>query len=106
MEALKTSQENTVLQVVAWETTPKGEDNIKHLDITDSRVDMISVPIVDNNLDCSQEGHPKEIDMLRSKLDFKGSIRLSNSGQSWTLFKDVLDVKSDMIRVDLGVSAS
>ena len=79
-----------------WEMTPKENDNIRHLEFN-SKVDMISIPIEDNNLSLDEEPHPQVLDTLKSKLDFKGSIRLSASGNSYNLFKNKLDKDNDLV---------
>ena len=79
-----------------WEMTPKNDDNIKH-DKFNSKVDMISIPIEDNNLSLDEEPHPQVLDTLKSKLDFKGSIRLSASGNSYNIFKNKLDKDDDLV---------
>ena len=86
-----------------WEMTPKDDDNIRH-DKFNSKVDMISIPIEDNNLSLDEEPHPQVLDTLKSKLEFKGNIRLSKSGTSWNLFRDVLDSDSDMVNLSIEVS--
>jgi len=89
------------LIVWLWEMTPKGEDNNKHLTLS-NKVDMVTVPIEDNNLSLEQEPHPEILDTLKSKLEFQGSIRLSASGNSYNIFRDKLEQKSDTVVINLG----
>lgn len=95
--------EKVTLKSWLWEMTPTGEDNIKHLNLN-SKVDMISIPIDENKLSNTEEPHPQVLDTLKSKLEFKGNIRLSKSGTSWNLFRDVLDNDSDMVNLSIEVS--
>ena len=84
-----------------WEMTPdKTQDNIKHQTL-DSKVDMISVPIEDNNLSLDEEPHPQILDTLKTRLKFQGSIRLSASGNSYNIFRDKLKVESDLITINI-----
>ena len=83
-----------------WEQTPKGEDNIKHNSFN-SKVDFISIPIESNNLSLTEEPHPKVLDTIKSRLEFKGNIRLSNSGNSYNIFNDKLDVEDDMVELTI-----
>ena len=86
-----------------WEMTPKGEDNVKHQSFS-SVVDLISVPIEENKLSISDEGkHPASLDLLMSKLEFKGNIRLSASGKSYNLFRDKLEDTADDTLVTLQI---
>ena len=79
----------------------KDDDNIKHSEMSDS-VDLISVPITENNLDNNEQvPHPELINRLKSHYSFKGNIRLSNSGKSWCIYRDVLDTSSDLVTVEL-----
>ena len=81
-----------------WELTPENEDNTKHQSMND-KVGLISIPIEDNpQMECSDtDKHPPILDNLKSQLNFKGNIRLSNSGNSWNIFRDKLEVKSDLV---------
>ena len=83
-----------------WEMTPKDEDNVKHTNLN-SKVDMISVPIDDNKLSLDEEPHPQVLDTLKSKLQFKGNIRLSESGKSYNLFRDELEQDNDSVVIQL-----
>ena len=89
------------IKVWLWEmTADKTQDNIKHQTL-DSKVDMISVPIEDNNLSLDEEPHPQILDTLKTRLEFQGSIRLSKSGNSYNLFKDKLTTESDLITINI-----
>lgn len=88
------------LKVWLWEMTPKGEDNNKHTTLN-SKVDMVTVPIEDNNLSLEQEPHPEILDTLKSKLEFQGNIRLSASGNSYNIFRDKLE-QDDTVVINLG----
>lgn len=84
-----------------WEMTPnKEDDNINHKTFN-SKVDMVSIPIEDNKLSLDEEPYPQVLDTLKSKLEFKGSIRLSNSGNSYNLFKNTLDKNNDLVVIQL-----
>ena len=88
-----------------WETTPKGEDNIKHFKLS-SKVDMISIPIEENDLstDTSEE-YPPVLDTLMEKLEFRGNIKLSASGKSFNLFRDKLEDSEDSSLVRLSMDS-
>tara|TARA_R110002167_G_scaffold47802_1_gene141295 strand:+ start:162 stop:461 length:300 start_codon:yes stop_codon:yes gene_type:complete len=86
-----------------WEMTPKGTDNEKHTSMND-KVDMISIPIESNKLSLTEEPHPKILDSIKYTLKFKGNIRLSNSGTSYNLFRDVLDKDDDMVTFNVNPS--
>ena len=83
-----------------WEMTPKDEDNIKH-DTLNSKVNMVSVSFKHNDLSLDEEPHPKILDTLKSKLQFKGNIRLSESGKSYNLFRDELEQDNDLVVIQL-----
>ena len=86
-----------------WEMTPKGEDNVKHQSYS-SAVDMISIPIDENNLDVDDNGkHPSSLDALMTKLEFKGNIRLSESGKCYNLFRDKLEEGNDLVTFSVSV---
>jgi len=89
------------IKVWLWEMTPdKNQDNIKHQTL-DNKVDMISVPIEDNNLSLDEEPHPQILDTLKTRLEFQGNIRLSKSGNSYNLFRDKLKVESDLVTINI-----
>ena len=94
--------ENQTLKVWCWEQTEdKLADNIKHKDIN-KNVNLVSVPIETNNLPVSSDGNPPEIlTTLKSRMAFKGAIRLSKSGTSWNIYRDVLDSEDDLVVLNL-----
>ena len=98
---------NNSLKMWCFEMTEdRDDDNIKYREMN-SKVDLVSVPIEENNLPVDhKEDHPPILDTLQAKLEFQGSIRLSESGKSWNLFKDVLDTNSDLVKISLDVEPS
>lgn len=91
------------MNIKAWlfEMTEKGQDNVEHKSIND-KVDLISVPIKENNL--SDNEIPEILNKIKTELEFKGSIRLSNSGKSYNLYRNKLEKQANL--VTLNVSAS
>ncbi len=92
------------IKMWCWETTPQGQENIKHKTsqgLKDGKVDMVSVHIADNNLSLTEDPHPVILNVLKEKLKFKGNIRLSASGQSYNIFKDVLEDGDDLVKITL-----
>ena len=85
-----------------WERTPdRDDDNIKH-DVMSDKVNMVSVPIKENELPCNaNETHPPILDTLKARLSFKGNIRLSESGKSFNLFRDELEAGNDLVTLEM-----
>ena len=79
------------LKCLMWEQTKdRDEKNIVHSQMND-KVSFISIPIEENNLSCTEEPHPKRLDDLKSRISFKGNIRLSSSGLPWNIFRNELE---------------
>ena len=66
------------------QSDPDFKDRIKD-------VDLVSIPVKDNNLSNDPNQQPDVLNTLRDKLEFKGNIRMSSSGKSWNLFRDELE---------------
>ena len=74
-----------------WEqTADRDEKNGVHSEMND-KVSFISVPIEDNKLSCTEEPHPKRLDDLKARINFRGNIKLSSSGLSWNIFRNELN---------------
>ena len=80
-----------------------GEDNIFHNSVTED-VDFISVPIETNNLSNTEDPHPKVLDTIKQRLEFKGNIHLSESGKSWNIWRNTLNNEDDMVEIDLSAT--
>ena len=72
------------------QTEDKLADNVFHSEMND-KVSFISVPIEDNKLSCTEEPHPKRLDDLKARINFRGNIKLSSSGLSWNIFRNELN---------------
>ena len=95
--------DNIKFKTWLWEMTPQGEDNKKHFELN-SKVDLVSVPIEVNDLPNNvDEKYPPILDTLKQKLEFKGNIRLSGSGKSYSLYRDALDDSVDNSLVTLSI---
>ena len=94
--------DSITLKCWLWEQTPDRDvDNIKHESMSD-KVNMVSVPIDENKLPCDANiAHPPILDTLKARLEFKGNIRLSESGKSYNLFRDELEAGSDLVAVNI-----
>lgn len=86
------------------QTEDRTEDNIFHNEMNKD-VTLVSVPITENNLSNTEEPHPSILDTLKAKIEFKGNIRLSESGKSWNLFRDELSATSDLVSIDVATDA-
>ena len=79
------------LKCLMWEqTADRDEKNVVHSEMND-KVSFISVPIEDNKLSCTEEPHPKRLDDLKARINFRGNIKLSSSGLSWNIFRNELN---------------
>ena len=87
------------IKVICWKQQ-ENEDNIKVQSMNDD-VDFISVPIELNNLSLTEDPHPKCLDTLKEKINFRGNIRLSGSGNSYVIWRNELNTKDDMVTIDL-----
>jgi hypothetical protein len=56
-----------------------------------SEINLVSIPCKQNNLSTNEDDQPEILNRIRTKLEFKGNIRLSSSGNSWNLFRDPLE---------------
>tara|TARA_R110002020_G_scaffold55591_6_gene154089 strand:+ start:422 stop:733 length:312 start_codon:yes stop_codon:yes gene_type:complete len=86
------------------QTEDRTQDNVFHNQMNED-VTLVSVPITENKLSNNpDEKYPPILDTLKSKLEFKGSIRLSESGKSWNLFRDALENKaSDFVSININM---
>ena len=68
-----------MLKCLLWEKTEEGNENNTHSEMND-KVDFVSVPLSENNLQISEDTNkvPQELVDLRSRIEFKGNIRLFN----------------------------
>ena len=87
------------IKVTCWQKQ-ENDDNIKHKSMNDN-VDFISVPIESNNLSLTEDPHPRCLDTLKQHLNFKGNIRLSQSGNSYVIWRNELNTEDDMVTIDL-----
>lgn len=80
-----------MLKCLLWEKTEEGNENNTHSEMND-KVDFVSVPLSENNLQVSEDTNkvPQELVDLRSRIEFKGNIRLSNSKKSYNIFRNQL----------------
>lgn len=91
------------IKVTCWQKQ-EGDDNIKVKSMNND-VDFISVPIELNNLSLTEDPHPKCLDTLKKMINFRGNIRLSQSGNSYVIWRDELNTEDDMVTIDLVPSA-
>lgn len=87
------------IKVTCWQKQ-ENDDNIK-IKSMNNDVDFISVPIELNNLSLTEDPHPKCLDVLKKQINFRGNIRLSQSGNSYVIWRDELNTEDDMVTIDL-----
>tara|TARA_R100001594_G_scaffold99392_2_gene133892 strand:+ start:154 stop:450 length:297 start_codon:yes stop_codon:yes gene_type:complete len=92
------SKDNVYFNAIEMGTN--GEDSTFHKDVNEN-VNLLSVPIEKNNLSNTEEPYPKVLDTIKARLEFKGNIKLSESGKSWNIFRDKLDSDDDLVSIDL-----
>ena len=44
---------------------------------------------------------PKLLEMIKSKYEFKGNIRVSNSGKSWNIFRNAFDADDSLVTITI-----
>ena len=99
------SNQTEVKATFIEQTEDKLADNVFHSEMNDN-VNLITIAFDKNkhiadHLVTKDGNAPKLLEMIKSKYEFKGNIRVSNSGKSWNIFRNAFDADDSLVTITI-----